>query len=743
MIIAAIVLLVFVAFMVRPDTAQADCIYYSDYIHWTATVDIEGDAEKIVEDVLLSGNYAYLACGDSGLQVVDISDPDNPELIFTTTTPGEALGLALDSPDLYVADGSGLTIFDVSTAATPVQVGHVDMPGNAVAVTLAPGGNVAVVVGSSPLFRLVNVANSANPVMMSNPVGAPGVGHDVWVEGTIAYVTDSWQGLQVIDYSNYSAAYIMSSLALTGKGHGIFVRDGYAWVTGQDALYVIDISNPSIPSLFNSVALPGLGVDICFLRSMNPNGYYAFVAMDNESMLVFDVEEEDNPQQICTVSVPNAAGCITTESNMLNWNYIFVGGQEQGLCIIDKGNLSNPPMVGGLNLGYYVLDLAVRDSYAYLGGGGDLQLVDVADAESPQVLGTIPGSDFPMDLKLTGARLYVADYNLGLKIFDVGSPESPTLLGAVMDPSITFYVVEVSGSYAYVIDRYGTPGMYVFDVSDPTNIDTLGSVIDAQQGWRDLAVVGNHVYATGSGIRVIDVSDPEGPYVVTHMGPAWHSMGIDVLGDRAYIAYYDYVDSGGWLKIYDISNPVSPLELGRIRTPVACKKVTALGNYAFVSTRLGIHVFDISDSVNPQSVGYVATPANFGSAVYLSGSYLYIANGAADLQIMPLPCGMGVTGVVDTPSATSVSLTAYPNPFNPRTTFSYDLPIASQVDLAVYDLTGRLVKTLMAAEMHTAGRFEAVWTGADDSGRPVASGVYLVKLMAGGHRESTRITLVR
>ena len=57
------------------------------------------------------------------------------------------------------------------------------------------------------------------------------------------------------------------------------------------------------------------------------------------------------------------------------------------------------------------------------------------------------------------------------------------------------------------------------------------------------------------------------------------------------------------------------------------------------------------------------------------------------------------------------SLKAYPNPFNPRTTFAYELPAGSKVDLAVYDLTGRLVRTLVTAEQHTAGSFQATWFG--------------------------------
>ena len=69
----------------------------------------------------------------------------------------------------------------------------------------------------------------------------------------------------------------------------------------------------------------------------------------------------------------------------------------------------------------------------------------------------------------------------------------------------------------------------------------------------------------------------------------------------------------------------------------------------------------------------------------------------------------------------------YPNPFNPATTLAFDLPAPSDVRLAVYDLQGRLVKTV-AAGRYEAGRHSAVWDGSDDAGNPVSSGVYFYRL---------------
>lgn len=74
----------------------------------------------------------------------------------------------------------------------------------------------------------------------------------------------------------------------------------------------------------------------------------------------------------------------------------------------------------------------------------------------------------------------------------------------------------------------------------------------------------------------------------------------------------------------------------------------------------------------------------------------------------------------------------YPNPFNPTTRIRYDLPVAGQVSLQVFDLQGRLIRTLMN-EYQPAGNRECLWNGLSDDGTPVSSGVYYYRLKAGDY----------
>jgi len=70
---------------------------------------------------------------------------------------------------------------------------------------------------------------------------------------------------------------------------------------------------------------------------------------------------------------------------------------------------------------------------------------------------------------------------------------------------------------------------------------------------------------------------------------------------------------------------------------------------------------------------------------------------------------------------------ARPNPFNPRVTVDFTVGSAGRVEFAVFDVLGRRVRRLVAADLG-AGSHQVVWDGLDDVGRSVASGTYLLRL---------------
>ena len=85
----------------------------------------------------------------------------------------------------------------------------------------------------------------------------------------------------------------------------------------------------------------------------------------------------------------------------------------------------------------------------------------------------------------------------------------------------------------------------------------------------------------------------------------------------------------------------------------------------------------------------------------------------------------------------------FPNPFNPATTIQYALPQATDVELAVYNVVGQPVRTLVA-EHQSAGRYAVEWDATDDSGYRLSSGMYFYRLQAGGElREVKKMLLLK
>ncbi len=93
------------------------------------------------------------------------------------------------------------------------------------------------------------------------------------------------------------------------------------------------------------------------------------------------------------------------------------------------------------------------------------------------------------------------------------------------------------------------------------------------------------------------------------------------------------------------------------------------------------------------------------------------------------------------PAALRISVVA-PNPFNPRTTIGFDVAREGRIQLRIYDLRGRRVRTLIDAPL-AAGGHQAVWDGRDERGDAVAAGVYLARLSAGGETRTAKAVLAR
>jgi len=105
---------------------------------------------------------------------------------------------------------------------------------------------------------------------------------------------------------------------------------------------------------------------------------------------------------------------------------------------------------------------------------------------------------------------------------------------------------------------------------------------------------------------------------------------------------------------------------------------------------------------------------------------------------------IAISSVGDTPGQTAIRLLPNsPNPFNPSTLITFDLPSGpAEVNLRIFDLKGRLVRVLMEETVDT-DRHTVRWDGRDDRGHGAPSGVYIYRLAAGGKTQARTMTLAK
>jgi hypothetical protein len=158
-----------------------------------------------------------------------------------------------------------------------------------------------------------------------------------------------------------------------------------------------------------------------------------------------------------------------------------------------------------------------------------------------------------------------------------------------------------------------------------------------------------------------------------------------------------------------------------------------------------------------QGVSYPITVSWDLAAVPGGGANLSLTTGGERSASTPI-AGSGSVVFRDARSAAGLSITAsgsprgvpaefalgrnFPNPFNPSTSMQVDIPSASEVDVAVYDLLGRLVSRLMSGPQ-PAGSVTITWDGRDNAGMQVPTGMYIVRMTAGGFSASQKVLMMK
>jgi hypothetical protein len=217
-------------------------------------VELIGSIGGIAKAVVVQGNHAYVAAGENGLRVINVSNKSNPTEVAHYDTPGNACDVTVSGNYAYVADrSSGVRIIDVSNPSSPIEVGAYIRRGFARSVAVQ--GNYAYVAYEGEAYgenglHIVDISNPTRPARVGFYT-TRGDAYGVAVAGNYAYVlsiSGPVKRMQIIDISNPSRPTLKRFLETVDGGayttSGVAVTGNYAYFA-NGYLYIFDVSNPN------------------------------------------------------------------------------------------------------------------------------------------------------------------------------------------------------------------------------------------------------------------------------------------------------------------------------------------------------------------------------------------------------------------------------------------------------------------------------------------------------------------
>src|SRR6266481_125578 len=251
-------------------TAQATGVVRSFAPTSLSFITIPGFANSV--DV--NGNFAYVAAGSAGLQVVNVADRSHPVIAGSLALQGNANDVKLLGNLAYVAAGSaGVHIIDVTNPLVPVRLGTLSTGANALDVAVR-GTRVYVANGSNLL--LADVTNPASPTVISRlTLNGTIQGVDVDAQRNLAVVTAGTLGIYLVDVSNPNTPAVLGR-ASTGDARDASIRGNSVFVADfQNSTTSVDITAPSAPIVLSHIADQSLGG---FLQDITLSGNFALGA---------------------------------------------------------------------------------------------------------------------------------------------------------------------------------------------------------------------------------------------------------------------------------------------------------------------------------------------------------------------------------------------------------------------------------------------------------------------------------
>jgi hypothetical protein len=713
--------------------------------------------------VALYGDLALVGAAETGLILLDVSDPNSPVELAVYDTPNVANEVEVALNRAYLADGtSGLLIFDIQNPVAPALLGSYDTPDFASGVEVV--GNHAFIADTLSGLFIVDVSDPAAPAFVGG-YDPPGGAQAIVVDGDLALLADAVNGLHLVDISNLSAPALLATFDTDGVVYDVAVSGDLAYVAdGFGGLVVVHIGAPTTPYLFGShptgASAQGIVVD----------GDLVAIANGFGGIMTFDVRVPWSPAPIgsSTTSEPVYALAQAGE-------HVFaVGGSALQTVQIYQHELSS-----GQNQG---VSLPVN------GGEPDIRRVRLFATQSSGVSWEVRATTLAPWQAIPLGSTWVPLQSTG----DELSWRSTHAWSQGINPTVTDLQIEWLVSSARLVG-----------IQDIPNDQGGWLRLNIQRSARDFDDAGTPVTSYGVWRRVDDRALLEAIAVRATRAEPLSEFGeqlalVDFAGRRFHRASAGKAASfppGVWEHLSTLPAVQQDVYLAAVPTAADStsngdhETVLVVTTHTLIPSQWYITAPDSASSLDNLAPG---VPQNLGVAYYGGANSLsWDASNEEDFQYFriyrgtaadftPSPDsfahatvatewsdaehnGVGVhykvtaldhTGNESAPAVASTTTASdalpsrpalhapIPNPFNPLTTIEFELALTSEATLAVYDLAGRRVRQLERGILR-AGRRQTTWDGRDDRGESVASGVYIVRLESADFAASRRVVLLK
>lgn len=612
-----------------------------------------------------------------------------PSIDYLANLGGGLPQLALDGGYAYLAEGSSLTVLDISDPDQPTRKAWRSLANSAEyihAEALAKAGNLLIISGGRRLFA-VDVTNPLQPQIAGNPLGIT-PSHQLASDGGQVYLlkpSSNGSGGVAIGRVNLGDPANLAVQALVSdpapEYAGTIIAGGRAYIferSGKITIYNLQsLGDPPAPAgTYNSPAaisaLAAVGQTLYLadaaggLRIINATdpqnlqdlgSYTPATATSPTGLAVSDgkayLATSNAGTQIIAVSNPAQPALLGTISGIAGATALQVQGQQllqagaAGWQLADIANPAQPTPHHVYPAITDVQDVEVAYGKVYIGGsaGSGLQILDLSDLDQPQRVGADPGLGIGSLAVRGGHVLARGDSPFGVYSFDVSDPARPARVGFYPIPYLPLdrtTGLKLSGDLAYIATTQG--GLRIIDAANPAQLTLRGSLALGQypalinvDGTRAYIVDNrnrDYTPAFSGSIAVVDIHNPGQPVLVWSYGsPGWRNpRGIDVADGFLYLA----TEAGG--KIEDLTMPAEVVGTNTNTGPA--DQVQVVDDLAFFVMNKGLHVVNVSDPRSPELVVaynpiiWCCTDIEVVPEPGASGSYLvYVAAGELGLHL--------------------------------------------------------------------------------------------------------------